>query len=86
MSQSLQPKRLPETAAEISVEWIAERRAILQHEGHAIRACASSLTIEIQCINNPDRWLYLGRDGFPLVFATAADRDAILAQLWSHSP
>lgn len=82
MSQKLEPKNTPVSVGDLSPEWLAERRAIVLRNGHAVRASAGSLCIEIQCINQPDRWLYLGRDGLPLIFAAEADRDHVLDVLW----
>lgn len=82
MSQKLEAKHAPVRAADLSPEWLAERRAIVLRDGHAIRAGATAMTIEIQCINQPDRWLALGIDGRPLIFTDWVERDAVLEQLW----
>lgn len=70
------------TVDDFAPEWLAERRAIAERNGYAIRAGAG-LTIEFQRINRPDEWaVYLGRDGVPLKFVSEADRDRVLAILW----
>lgn len=86
MSEVLQPSSKPTTAAELSPEWIARVRGIIARDGHAVRACMDRPTIEIQNPNRPEYWQPLNLQTNTHLFATAADRDAVLAQLWRKSP
>lgn len=70
---------------EILSTWIAERRAILQREGCAVRAGAGN-TIEVQIINSPLRrfatlTIPISETMYATRFRTAAARDAVLALL-----
>ena len=83
MSQPYGHTPTPATAADCSADWIAERRAIVLRDGHAIRA-GRGPWIEVQSINRPDHWCTLTLPGNALVFATVTDRDTVLRQLWGY--
>lgn len=69
----------PITRAELPEGWIAERREIVQREGYALRASAGA-SIEIKSLTT-NEWLRLALPEKAPSFATAAERDAVLAQL-----
>lgn len=70
------------TAADLSPDWISDRREIAQRDGHALRAGHGN-TIEVQSINTGE-WLTLQLPDNARDFATAADRDAVLRQLQGY--
>lgn len=72
-------KGQPVAAAELAPEWIAERRAIAQRDGHALRA-GLDLTIEVQSINTGE-WHPLMLPSEGTRFVSSQDRDRVLAQL-----
>lgn len=85
---------IPVERAEISAEWIAERRAVVQRDGLALRGgtCARGYTIELKSQRTREElavpgfrplnaWNPIGWHLGALCFATAAERDAVLAQL-----
>lgn len=69
-------------AAELPPAWIAERRAIVVRDGHAIRAGQHN-TIEVQSINT-GAWIVLQLPDKATQFTTTADRDAVLSQLQGY--
>jgi hypothetical protein len=83
MSRSYQPSFPPATVADATDAWIAQRRAIIERDGHAIRAGAG-LWIELQEANRPDVWQPINTPTGGQLYATAADRDAVLRRLWGH--
>lgn len=84
MSQPYHHAPQPATAADCTAQWVAERRAIILRDGHAVRGGAGPW-IEVQTINGPRKWCTLTLPGNALVFATIADRDQVLRQLWGHT-
>lgn len=94
MSQPYTPRIAPMLAADFKAVWIADVRALLQREGMAARAGdylapkAGELVgehaiwvIEVQSTNT-GVWHPLNLPANTTLFASAADRDAVLAQLW----
>lgn len=81
MSQPYQPTFLAATADDATPEWIEQRRAIILRDGHAVRA-GKGLWIEIQEPNRPQVWRPINTPTGGQQYATAADRDAVLEQLW----
>lgn len=72
--------------AVILAAWIAERRAILNREGCAVRAGAGH-TIEVQVINSrTGRFLEMTLPDGRSHFDNDAERDAVLAQLQQPEP
>ena len=84
MSQSYQHTPKPATSADCDDAWIAQRRAIMFRDGHAVRGGAGPW-IEVQTINEPKQWCTLTLPGGALVFASVADRDAVLSKLWGRT-
>lgn len=84
MSQPLfTPK--PATADDVPAKWIAQVREIIQRDGQALRAGFPACTIEAQNINHPEAWQPLNLPANTAVFATEADRDAVLRALWGET-
>jgi hypothetical protein len=71
----------PAHAADISPDWIAQVRATIERDGHAVRAGFPEITIEVQNINHPEIWQPLNLQTNTRLFATEQDRDLVLAQL-----
>ena len=87
MSQSLEYIPKPITAADVPPEWIERVNLALQRDGNAYRASVGEpFTIEAQSLNDPELWLPIMLHTGGNTFATAADRDAVLAQLWRRMP
>lgn len=82
MSQPFHPTIPPSRADQIQEAWIANVRAIIQRDGHAVRGGKHALVIELQHPNRPDVWQPLNLQTNTCYFATAEDRDAVLQQLW----
>ena len=82
MSEKLTNQAAPVLAENITPEWIAERRAIILRDGHAVRASVHFPVIEVQSINDPELWIALCLPGNTPLFATNFDRDTILFKLW----
>jgi hypothetical protein len=70
----------PATAEQCDPEWIALRREIIQRDGHAIRP-GPAHTIQVKGRESWDVWATLTLPNDVLHFATAEDRDAVLAKL-----
>jgi len=85
VSQSNQHAPKPATAADCTAQWVAERRAIILRDGHAVRGGAGPW-IEVQTINEPKKWCTLTLPGNTLIFASVADRDVVLNKLWGRTP
>lgn len=83
MSQTYQPIFALATAADATDAWIAQRREIIERDGHAIRAGAG-LWIELQHHDSPEVWKPINTPTGGQLYATAADRDAVLRRLWGH--
>lgn len=81
MSQPYQPTFLAATAADVTPEWIELRRGIIERDGHAIRA-GNGLWIELQEANRPNVWWPICTPTGGQLYATAADREAVLQRLW----
>ena len=81
MSQKYIPRAAPAASADISPEWIAQVRAIIERDGHAVRAAEAEFTIEVQNINQPEIWQPLNLQTNTHHFTTAQDRDAVLKLL-----
>jgi hypothetical protein len=73
----------PDTIGSLSVAWIAKVATVLQREGFAFRAGRNAATIEIQNIHTGafEQLTLEGRKFGDCVFASIADRDAVLAAL-----
>jgi hypothetical protein len=76
----ISPASVPVTLAEITPEWIAERREIIVRDGFATRGRAETRTIEVKSLTL-DIWFRLTLPNGGYEFATAADRDAVLKQI-----
>ncbi len=71
------------TLAEISPEWIADRRELIAREGRAVRGAttlAGAFTIEVKSLRT-NTWHPLGWHCGCVCFATQGERDQILQQL-----
>lgn len=88
-------KGAPVTAAECNADWIKVRREIIHREGYAMRAGANN-TIELKSLTpfeqlaawDPlriNQWVPIALPNEAIVFASAADRDAVLQQLIAPS-
>jgi hypothetical protein len=78
------PVVTPLTAAEVlATNWADNVRSAVQRDGNALRAGVGN-TIEAQSINTGEFGPILLRNG-GVVFATAADRDAVLAHIQRRS-
>lgn len=64
--------------ADITPEWIAERREIIHRDGYAVRAGRG--TIEVKSLHT-NEWLVLQLPHNARCFADDADRAAVLTQL-----
>jgi hypothetical protein len=85
MSQFLQPTTTPATAADATAAWIEQRREIMFRDGLTVRAGAG-LWIECQSSpNRPEEYLPINTPTGGQLYATAADRDAVLRRLWGHA-
>jgi len=76
------PQRVPPpklALAALPATWPATVREIVQREGAAMRAGAGA-SIEVQSINTGE-FMPLLLPGGAMEFATAAERDAVLAQI-----
>ena len=81
MSQKQTATVQPCRAENISSAWLEQVRGIIERDGHAMRPGAAAFTIEVDNINQPEVWLARYLQVFRPRFATAGDRDAVLAQL-----
>ena len=73
---------VPVTLAEISAEWLEERRELIAREGRAVQAgaCAEGFTIEVKSLVS-NEWHPLGWHCGAVCFATAAERDQVMKGL-----
>lgn len=85
MSQKTATNIAPALAADIIPIWIAQVRAAIQRDGHAIRAGSPAITIEAQSINRPEIWCAINLPSNTTLFATEQDRDLVLDQLVGKS-
>lgn len=69
----------PITLDQITPEWVAERRAIIERDGHATRA-GKGARIEIKSLTT-NQWYWLVLPGGASAFTTETARDAVLEQL-----
>jgi hypothetical protein len=81
------PKSItPLTAAEVlTTNWADNVRSAALRDGNAIRAGLHANTIEGQSINAPHQWMPILLRNGGTTFATAADRDAVLAHIHRKS-
>ncbi len=82
---NLIPPIAPITLADLPDDWIEERREIIAREGNAVRACASSLNIEVKSLRE-NRWLRLPLPCKAPSFSAAADRDFVLDEIIRPEP
>ena len=82
----------PATLAQCDKEWIDVRREVIVRDGYATRAgevgvdlAGAPYTIELKSLTT-NEWGRLMLSGETTVFATAADRDAVLKQLQGEKP
>ena len=82
----------PATLAQCDQEWIAVRRGVIVRDGYATRAgevgvdlAGAPFTIELKSLTT-NEWSRLMLPGETTVFATAADRDAVLKRLQGEKP
>lgn len=66
--------------AELPDGWIDDRRTVIRREGFAIRPHAALPRIEIKSLRT-NEWLAVGLPGNAPGFASAQDRDLVLAAL-----
>lgn len=85
-------KHAPINADSCDAEWIETRRAIIARDGYAARAgevgvdlAGTPYTIELKSLTT-NEWGRLTLPGGGTVFATAADRDAVLVRLQRSQP
>ncbi len=74
----------PVTLAEVSAEWLAERREIVVRCGHALRAGPLLATIEVEALPRAKEravWCTLGLPGGGKLFDSTETRDAVLLRL-----
>jgi hypothetical protein len=86
MSQPLKANIPPTTAADLPPWWLAQVRAVVLRDGHALRAGFPDVVIEVQNINAPETWQPLNLQTNTAHFATDRDRDQILAILTGEAP
>jgi hypothetical protein len=86
MSQPLHTSIPPARAADLPPWWLAQVRAVVVREGHALRAGFPDIVIEVQTINQPEIWYALNLKTDTTHFATDRDRDQILAILTGEAP
>lgn len=74
----------PTALTDITPEWIDDRRAVAQRDGHALRAGIHGglCTIEVQAINT-GLWHPLTLPNGGITFITPAARNTVLLQLQS---
>lgn len=70
----------PLTASDVPPAWIALVREIIVREGRAVRGPADRPVIEVKGLHD-NSWRSLMLYSSATVFATTADRDAVLKQL-----
>lgn len=85
MSQPQKTSAQPVYAVDVSPTWIAQVRAAIERDGHAVRAGFPAITIEVQSINRPDMWCAINLPSNTTLFATEQDRDLVLDQLVGKS-
>lgn len=79
--QPLVPKPSIITAAD-SYDWAARVRSAIVRDGQAVRRGAAN-EIQAKCLRS-DEWMPILLPGGGTSFATAEDRDKVIAMLWGE--